>query len=486
MSEAFRKYCKKGDVPPAASIKFKCARLHRAQEGETVKFEHNTIYDVLKSRGWKEVEEGQSDWTLYWCDRDWVLQHYDSTHLELHQRVNHFRNHYELTRKDLLAKNLKRMRRMWEREDKEEAAKYDILPTTFVLPQEYSMFTEEFKKCGGTWIMKPVGKSQGAGIFMVNKLSQVGKWKPQVADDAGFGEFGRRRTLPDAREREKKDKDGNVDDEEDKEKVLESYIVQRYLEAPLLVGGKKFDLRLYCLVTSYNPLTIYLHRGGFCRFSMSRYTMDKSQLNNFSAHLTNVAVQKHTAKTKDSYLRTGGKWDLAHFKAHLMQTVGSEQTNALFTGIEDIMIYASMAVQRAMINDKHCFELYGYDVLIDANYKPWLLEVNASPSLTANTPADYNMKFELLDDVLTIIDVERYLSGTERSVGGFDLIYRNGRIAPPENALNTSFLGCEITRKQVYRLAKQRAYEMRQEKKEPAKPKKPLGRSRTQGPDDRD
>jgi tubulin polyglutamylase TTLL9 len=54
-----------------------------------------------------------------------------------------------------------------------EAAQYNFFPQTFVVPSEYRMFVEEFKRSGGTWIMKPIGKAQGAGIFLFNKLSQV-------------------------------------------------------------------------------------------------------------------------------------------------------------------------------------------------------------------------------------------------------------------------------------------------------------------------
>ncbi len=56
-----------------------------------------------------------------------------------------------------------------------EAAAYSFYPLTFALPSEYNMFVEEFKRGGGTWIMKPIGRAQGQGIFLFNKLSQVGQ-----------------------------------------------------------------------------------------------------------------------------------------------------------------------------------------------------------------------------------------------------------------------------------------------------------------------
>lgn len=66
--------------------------------------------------------------------------------------------------------------------------------------------------------------------------------------------------------------------------------------------------------------------------------------------------------------------------------------------------------------------MYGFDVLLDAKLKPWLIEVNASPSLTGTTPSDYATKSDLLDDVFTVLDMEKILTGNEEQIGGFDLI----------------------------------------------------------------
>ena len=71
--------------------------------------------------------------------------------------------------------------------------------------------------------------------------------------------------------------------------------------------------------------------------------------------------------------------------------------------INNIFILSLKAVQSVIICDRHCFECYGYDVMIDENLKPWLIEVNASPSLSASTKPDRVMKEALIDDVFKLV-----------------------------------------------------------------------------------
>jgi tubulin polyglutamylase TTLL9 len=374
---------------------------------------YNTIYDVMLARGWKETED-DLDWDFHWADKQWMCEVFDHVHLHDRQRVNHFRNYYELCRKDNLIKNLKRTKRQLEREGRqEEAAQYDFFPPSFVLPAEYGMFQEEFKRNpGAVWIMKPTGQCQGRGIFLFNKLQHIADWRK----DPRFG--------------------ANTNDQAS----VEAYVVQRYIDRPLLVGGRKFDMRIYALVTTFSPLTIWLYRSAFCRFTQQRFSMNLKEIGDRYIHLTNVAVQKTSANYNK---QQGCKWSIRKLKVFLMSKFGEDAANKVFVEIQGVMVRALLSVQKVMINDKHCCELYGYDVLIDADLKVWLLEVNASPSLSAETSADYDLKYNLLQDMLNLVDIEgrRPPNSTEERSGGFDLIYKDGYIHPPSNATVGSNLG---------------------------------------------
>ena len=133
--------------------------------------------------------------------------------------------------------------------------------------------------------MKPTSKCQGRGIFIFSKISEISKWKTATRDS-----------------------------------FVESYVCQRYVINPLLFGGRKFDMRIYALCLSYQPLTIYLYRSGFARFAHDRY--DNSDLDNLckfivnlDKHLTNVAINMNAP----TYVkRLGGKWFLDNLKNFML------------------------------------------------------------------------------------------------------------------------------------------------------------------------
>lgn len=65
-------------------------------------------------------------------------------------------------------------------------------------------------------------------------------------------------------------------------------------------------------------------------------------------------------------------------------------------------------MQKIMSSDRNnSFELYGFDIMLDSKLEPWLIEVNGSPSMTANTAADYRMKMGLMEDTMILIDMEK-------------------------------------------------------------------------------
>ena len=177
-------------------------------------------------------------------------------------------------------------------------------------------------------------------------------------------------------------------------------MISRYIEKPLLVGGKKFDLRLYVLVTSFRPLKVWINSGGFARFCTMKYSDAPAELDNMMIHLTNVAIQKDGKDYNETH---GGKWSIKNLRFYLEMTRGKEAVEKCFEGIRNIIYISLKSVQSVMINDKHCFEVYGYDVLLDDQLKPWLIEVNSSPSLSSTTDSDRNLKMGVIGDAFQIV-----------------------------------------------------------------------------------
>eukprot|EP01029_Cantina_marsupialis_P006361 TRINITY_DN169984_c0_g1_i1.p1 TRINITY_DN169984_c0_g1~~TRINITY_DN169984_c0_g1_i1.p1 ORF type:complete len:398 (+),score=63.25 TRINITY_DN169984_c0_g1_i1:91-1284(+) len=353
--------------------------------------EKSTLITNWEKRGWTKVPDGE-DWSVYWASVHTIKMIFNpdtGRRLLDHQVLNHFPNHYELTRKDLMVKNLKRYKKELEREGMDSGV-LDFVPLTYSLPADYSLFVDVFRRNPHhAWIMKPSSKAQGRGIFIVNKLSQIRKWENKKITSA-----------------------------------RDSYVVSQYINKPLLIGGKKFDLRLYVLVTSFRPMLAYIHDEGFARFCNVKYSSDSSNFDNPFIHLTNVAIQKHNDEYSSSH---GSKFPLRNLMLLIEHTHGKAAVVRLWEDIKQVVVQTLKSVQSIIINDKHCFECYGYDIIIDKELKPWLIEVNASPSLTATTTSDRLLKTKVLGDVFRLVCPQKWPSETwrtakERDTGGFTVL----------------------------------------------------------------
>jgi tubulin polyglutamylase TTLL1 len=353
-------------------------------------FDKSIVINSFVRRGWKQVSPIEN-WNIYWANTVNCRNIFNldiGYRLNDNQLINHFPNNYELVRKDLLVKNIKRYRKELEREGNALACKtevslangqnvslylyLDFIPVTYVLPSDYNIFVEEFRRFPqSTWILKPCGKSQGAGIFLINKLSKLKKWSRES----------------------KKYLQHQLTSKD-------TYVISRYIDNPLLIGGKKFDLRIYVLVTSFRPLKAYMFGNGFCRFCTMKYDTSVTELDNMYVHLTNVSVQKHGMDYNSQH---GGKLGINNLKLYLEGTRGRVVTKRLFKDIQWLVIHSLKAVTSVMSNDRHCFECYGYDIIIDDSLKPWLIEVNASPSMTATTVNDRILKYKLIDNLLSVV-----------------------------------------------------------------------------------
>ena len=242
------------------------------------------------------------------------------------------------------------------------------------------------------WIIKPAASSCGRGIRLIHKdnLSTIGQKSKSV--------------------------------------------VQRYLDKPHLINGTKYDLRLYVVMTSVDPLCVYLFEHGLVRFSTSKYSMSARSLKSRYTHLTNYSINK---KSKNFVSNEGGlkggqdgesgcsKWSLHALWRHMREQLGlsPERVAQVQEDIKDVVVKTLIAAEadvapamakcapRGKSDSARrglCYELYGFDIILDSALKPWLLEVNISPSLMGSSPLDREIKGTLMADIFHLVGFVPY------------------------------------------------------------------------------
>ncbi|XP_025833528.1 probable beta-tubulin polyglutamylase isoform X2 [Agrilus planipennis] len=279
------------------------------------------------------------------------------------QKLNHFPGTFQVGRKDRLWRNLQRLMLMYGHKE------FGFIPRTYILPQEVKVLKQNWKNGDDSekWIIKPPASARGTGIRVIHKWSQL----PKKAN----------------------------------------LIVQRYISNPFLINGNKFDLRLYVLVTSFNPLRIYLYPDGLVRFASVQYSDSNKDLKDRYMHLTNYSINKLSSNytaNDDANSFQGHKWTLSKLWEYLQTR--NVDTKGLWRCLQQLVIKTMISGESTIVplgkdnmsNRYNCYELFGVDVLLDENLDPWLLEVNISPSLHSQSPLDAHVKGPMVQSLFNL------------------------------------------------------------------------------------
>ncbi|XP_069382824.1 protein polyglycylase TTLL10 isoform X2 [Paralichthys olivaceus] len=329
------------------------------------------VSSYFESRGWKRIyNKHREDFKLKWCETKSPANYCNFR--EGKQLLYQIPNNKVLTTKIGLLSSLREYERVSSKVTHGQGLRRlkmeEFIPTTFrmdVREEREAFFAKQEgdkKNESLMWICKPTGLNQGRGIFLLKNQEDLTALRLKLQ---------------------------HMDDSQANKKLhhcqSQARIVQHYIKSPLLLKGKKFDVRSYLLIACTAPYMVFF-RHGYVRLTCDLY--DPSS-NNLSAHLTNQYMQKKNPLY--SQLKEDTVWSMESFNAYINDCFGVAKglprdwvLGAFTKHMQRIMTQCFFAVKSKLECRLGFFDLIGCDFMVDEDFKVWLLEMNCNPALHTN------------------------------------------------------------------------------------------------------
>ncbi|XP_059189028.1 protein polyglycylase TTLL10 [Centropristis striata] len=398
------------------------------------------VSGYCESRGWKRIyNKHREDFKLKWCETKIPANYCNFREGE--QLVYQIPNNKVLTTKIGLLSSLREYERVSSKVNHGRGLRRlkmeEFIPTTFrmdVREEREAFFAQQEGVSNNEshmWICKPTGLNQGRGIFLLKSQEDVAafKLKLQHTEDSQADRKTHHRQ-PQAR------------------------VVQHYIQSPLLLKGKKFDVRSYLLIACTAPYMVFF-RHGYVRLTCDLY--DPSS-NNLSAHLTNQYMQKKNPLY--SQLKEDTVWSMESFNTYVNDRFQVAKDlprdwvlGAFAKRMQQILTQCFLAVKYKLVCRLGFFDLIGCDFMVDEDFKVWLLEMNCNPALHTNCevlkeviPSTVE---EALDLTLEIFNKCRLRQRILPLASQRDFVLLYNGVYPPDSELacSKSNTNCEINLK---------------------------------------
>lgn len=320
--------------------------------GISIRYEQpcfRSVYEAMQEIG-VSSEDNDGTAILIWHDSLRECDYF--SHLAPWQIVNRLPCISALCRKAPFAYLLQRMQKLIP-------SIYTFMPKTFILPAQYQEFKNAVELGDKTYIYKPDSSSQGSGIIIFKPKSEI-----TIKEDSNLA------------------------------------VVQEYINS-YLINNTKFDLRLYVLVASLNPLEIYVYRNGLARFCSEEITTDSK-----FGQLSNVTINQANPNADIS--------EVSQLVSDIAQQIEKDgiSMKELWQRIDNAIVLTIIAAHKTLseaekwycpnLGYPRCFQILGFDILLDKNFDPWIMEVNRRPSLDYYRGKERRMKVGMIRDAVKI------------------------------------------------------------------------------------
>ncbi|KAJ8016654.1 hypothetical protein DPEC_G00009490 [Dallia pectoralis] len=343
------------------------------------------VISYCESRGWQRIyDKTRKDFILKWCETKSPATY--NNFKEGQQLLYQISNNKVLTTKIGLLSSLREYDRVSSKVKHGRGLRRlkieEFFPTTFRmdLREEREAFFAQQEGIRdmdmSMWICKPTGLNQGRGIFLLRSQNDISAFRLKLQNPSER-QFDRKLPfcLPQAR------------------------VIQQYIKNPLLLKGRKFDIRSYLLIACTSPYMVFF-RHGYVRLTCDLYDHNSQ---NLSSHLTNQYMQKKNPLY--SLLKEDTVWSMDRLNTYINDNLRFDKglsrdwVFSTFTKqMQQIMIQCFFAVKAKLDRKLGNFDLIGCDFLIDEDFKVWLLEMNCNPALHTNC--------EVLNDIIPSTVVE--------------------------------------------------------------------------------
>ena len=368
---------------------------------------------LLTRPNWEKTSEPENLITcnLIWTELSHEMNFSIHGEIDYSQVVNHFEFHNEISNKKNLFINLLRYC------EYNRINLFSFYPLTIILYFKKEFYAEQIEGFKQIYLdlpnmiegtVKEKDEKSYTDYFRANLVKRVGNVQKIIIPKSNY--IGRNTWLLKRtnlnRGRQIKifsDLRQILNEIEESKTKCNHLIIQKYIEAPALYNNRKFDIRIWVLFTyisrSYN-INVYVFKEGHLKACSEPFSLSSDDL---YVHLTNYSVQKYNRNF--SKMEIGNEISFKTFQEELdKKNANKNFKKDIFPKITKIIAISANSCKNKIniLNRNNCFEIFGYDFILDQYYEPFLLEVNTNPGLEESSPLIKMLVPRMIDDAFRL------------------------------------------------------------------------------------